>query len=611
MARTDWSRTVTNGARTRPLEAPDPAAFGRPEGAGQGLEHLVYDAALDNSLWPQLLLELINQMTGLQPGSPDRSGEVEDIRDLVIHFRRALTISERLVALQERAALSETMLDALSIGIALLDRDGGVIFANAALRSGRAAACLAGPRAIGLARQEDGEPRPLRAWLAPDPGGRPPIRHLDVVGPDGRTVESVLVLPRAEAMRLGFPPTAAAVLLAGGAWEREAVQAFAAECGLTPREAALVGALARHGDLRRAAASSGLSYESGRTYLRRVFEKSGTGRQAELLVRLARSPLTAIRSDPGGADRGSGVRRMTVLPDGRHLEAFVLGPEDGRPVLLSEALTGVTIDVLGYPDLCRAWLERFGLRLVIPCRPGNYQSDFHPMDSLRDIVPDLVHLLDRLGIRTFGLLSVSFGTGTALAIAHELGERVERLVMASSMYPAYRPANWRELDQFYQLSLVLARRWPSLFRQILPFFLRSVLHNPETYFDRYCRNARSADDREILRNPTLRRRIPMVLQERTAHGIDGMIDENILIARDWDFDPARIACPIEMYHGSLDHVSPVEAARALANVLPTATLIERAGFGHYQYLRDWPWMLARAAGRDVGPGTVRYEFPEA
>ena len=602
---------MTNAARNGPRETSEPVPFGQDDHVGQGLEHLVYDAALDNSLWPQLLLELINQMTDLQSGSPDRSGEVEDIRDLVIHFRRALTISERLVALQERAALSETMLDALSIGIALLDRDGGVIFANAALRSSGAAACLTGPTAISLARLDDGEPRPLRAWLAPDATGRTPILHLDVVGPDGRTVESVLILSRAEAVRLGFPPVAAAVLLVGGAWEREAVQAFAAECGLTASEEALVAALARQGDLRRAAGSCGLSYESGRTYLRRVFEKSGTVKQAELLVRLARSPLSSIRSDPRCADSGAGVRHMTVLPDGRRMEAFVLGPETGRPVLLSEALTGVTIDVLGYPDLCRAWLERFGLRLIIPCRPGNYQSDFRAMNSLRDIVPDLACLLDRLGIGTFGLLSVSFGTGTALAIAHELDARVERLVMASSMYPAYRPANWRELDQFYQLSLVLARRWPSLFRQILPFFLRSVLHNPETYFDRYCRNARSGDDREILRNPTLRRRIPLVLQERTAHGMDGMIDENILIARDWDFDPPRIACPIEMYHGTLDHVSPVEAARALANVLPTATLIERAGFGHYQYLRDWPWMLARAAGRDVGPGTVRYEFPEA
>ena len=87
------------------------------------LGHLVYDAALDNSLWPELILELTEQMLRLQDGKLIASAESEplDVADLASHFQRALTISERMVALQEKQSTSASLLDALSVGIALLN----------------------------------------------------------------------------------------------------------------------------------------------------------------------------------------------------------------------------------------------------------------------------------------------------------------------------------------------------------------------------------------------------------------------------------------------------------------------------------------------------------
>ena len=64
--------------------------------------------------------------------------------------------------------------------------------------------------------------------------------------------------------------------------------------GLTPREAALASVLSTGATVRAAAAELGITYETARTHLRRVFEKTGTSRQTELIVLLSRLPIRGV-----------------------------------------------------------------------------------------------------------------------------------------------------------------------------------------------------------------------------------------------------------------------------------------------------------------------------
>ena len=570
------------------------------------LEHLVYDAALDNSLWPELILELTEQMLAAQRAPGMHDAEKDALVELAAHFRRGLMISERMVALQEKQAMSSTLLDSLTVGIALVDERGTPILTNRALRASPVAAVLGeGEQTLLLTAGGGSEPKQLPAWVR-ECNASSRIRRLSFEGSGGGFV----LVPNEEAVRMGFPAQAAAVLLTGGTWESDAVRHFALTHDLTERETALVRALADTGDLKAAAATLDIAYETARSYVKKVFEKSGCTSQVELLSALAGSPLASIRQKPRSAEEEFDVRRTFTLPDGRLMEHFALGPKDGEPVLLFDALAGVTADVLGYPALCHDVLSRHHIRLIVPCRPGSFRTQRRDMKSLRDFVPDVLKLLERTGTERFSIMSVSFGAGSALAVAHELGERIERVVMSSATYPAYRPPNWRDLDQFHQLSWVLARNWPSLFRHILPFMIRSIVQNTDSYFDRYCRNARSESDIEILRHPTIRRRIREMIEQRTALGLEGMIEENLLNARGWDFEPAGIDVPVELFHGDLDNVSPLGAAQALADDLPRAALTVMRGNGHYQHIVHWPWMMARAAGRDVAPNAELYAIPD-
>jgi DNA-binding CsgD family transcriptional regulator len=56
--------------------------------------------------------------------------------------------------------------------------------------------------------------------------------------------------------------------------------------GLTPAETRLARALLAGDGLRQAAAAAGMSYETGRWYLKILLQKTHTGRQAELVARL-------------------------------------------------------------------------------------------------------------------------------------------------------------------------------------------------------------------------------------------------------------------------------------------------------------------------------------
>ncbi|MCY4334205.1 MAG: alpha/beta hydrolase [Litoreibacter sp.] len=580
------------------------------------LTHMVYEASLDNTLLPELILALTEQVQIAADGrlleAPDpqdgnsKNPSQQTMNDLVVHFRRALEISEKMVVLQEKSSDLEAVLSTLSVGVALLDEEGMPIISNRAMRDTGLALDQTTPPLLSPPDEAlDGGEKPLSHWVAKTNAVERP-QSLIV----GRSDEQFTLLPRVEAARMGFPAKAAAVLVSSAVNKNEGLHALAATHGLSLREQALVRALVRAGDLRSAAEEIGVSYESGRTYLKRVFEKTGHNSQAALLNALSQNPLAAFRARETSDEEKYQVRQLLTLRDGRKLEYFILGPEEGKPVLLFDALSGSSIDLIGWPRQYMEHLQVYGVRLVMPCRPGIYRSDFKQHSSLRDFAPDVEELIEHLGFDQVALMSFSFGSGVALATAKELPDRVTKVILSSPSFPVYKHENWRELDQFYHLSAVLARRWPAMFRQLIPFIVHSIIQNAAAYMERYCKRTNSEDDKRILLNPTIGFRSGKMLQERTARGLKGMVEENLLNTRGWDFDPATISCPVEIYHGRVDNVAPFEGGQLLSQHLPKATFTLFEDKGHYHHIENWPWMVARAAGCDVAPGDRTYDIPQ-
>lgn len=116
------------------------------------------------------------------------------------------------------------------------------------------------------------------------------------------------------------------------------------------------------------------------------------------------------------------------------------GPADGPPVVLSNSL-GTNLD-MWRPQVAelrrRARLIRYDQRGHgrSPLPPGAYEID--------DLGRDLLGLLDRLGIERAHLVGLSLGAMTAMWVAAQAPERVDRLVLLSTSARLGPPEHWRD-----------------------------------------------------------------------------------------------------------------------------------------------------------------------
>lgn len=545
------------------------------------LIHRLYDAVIDNSLWPEMISELIEHIE--RASDPANEGAPAaaptDYRGLVMHFERAMRLSENIVGLQERNATLAGVLDSLAVGLCVYDYAGERIYANRAARE-----CgLDRPRLAGLSD----EAQPLSA---PSSGQLPSLAQVDGA--------SVALISAAALGHASLPLNAAVLAVALPDLSAQSFQDMQYAHYLSAAETDLLTALYRTRNLRAAAKDCGITYESARTYLKRIYVKTGCADQSSLLLLLERNPLSVIERKPQREDTANPARRTLLLEDGRNLEYFEVGPADGRLLLHFDALTGVALDVLGAAHRYRPHLETLGLRIVVPCRPGTFGSHYRTMSGLSQFTDDLRQLMDHLGAARATVLSQSFGSCSALAFAASAPERVEQVLLCAPSYPRHEPANWRSMDLFYIIAGVIGRRAPSLLKAIVPYLMRSVMQNTAKYLQRHIAGSRCPADIAVLSNPLLQRRIPEVLALRMALGTDGVAQEHLLNAHGWDFDLRAVTMPVHIIQGELDNVSDPEGSRKLQAALADGHYHAFPALGQYLLFTEWPWILEACASSD-------------
>ena len=140
---------------------------------------------------------------------------------------------------------------------------------------------------------------------------------------------------------------------------------------------------------------------------------------------------------PSSIRRGTGAKSMSRmhqtmrLPDGRQLGYAEYGVPNGRPVMLMHSASGSRLE--RHPD--ETVVERCGIRLIIPDRPGIGMSDSERRSTLLSWAADVEHLADHLALGKFGIIGFSLGAAFGLACAYALKARIHRLVLVSSVAP--------------------------------------------------------------------------------------------------------------------------------------------------------------------------------
>lgn len=224
---------------------------------------------------------------------PFRARDVARFEQLHRHVVRAMQVAARLERLTARAGASAAALDGLAHGVVFLNDRGRVLHCNTTaedwLRRGNGMALRAGRLALADAAAQQQLDGMLRAFQRQGPmPGRGLPQSIAVRRPD-HDRPLILSAVRLSAQRGRFVATLPTVMLLiadPDAPARPGPALLRSLYRLTPAEARLAQALIGGSSLRQAAAAAGMSYETARWYLKVLFQKTHTNRQAELVSRL-------------------------------------------------------------------------------------------------------------------------------------------------------------------------------------------------------------------------------------------------------------------------------------------------------------------------------------
>ncbi|MGF1629316.1 MAG: helix-turn-helix transcriptional regulator [Kiloniellaceae bacterium] len=234
-----------------------------------------------------------------------RPKEIARFRKFHAHLRRALRVAIRLETLTEKRSVTAGALDHLPHGVVFVNSRGKVLHCNSVaekmIRPGIGLAI----RSDRLVATDHATQRQLAALLQRSQGDADGAEFDGaqniIIQRPGRDRPLILSAIRLSPRRNGIfalQPTVMLLIVDPGASRSGIADLLHTLYRLTPAEARLAQVLLAGGGLRQAAATAGMTYETARWYLKILFQKTETSRQAELVARL----MADLAGAPCGPD---------------------------------------------------------------------------------------------------------------------------------------------------------------------------------------------------------------------------------------------------------------------------------------------------------------------
>lgn len=550
---------------------------------------LIYRAAVDTDSWYPLLDLLGEKLTSHIQSKSGALHNQEEFNTWMSHLQNALRLSEKDHHLQSERDTLAAVLNQLPIAVIIVRPDGFVFRQNE-----RAKKMLAAHHTLRL--DERGHicvcNQPLQTKTLQ------------------KTIHDIATSPEYMTQTLNLPLTKATIALAPAAaisesiaHEDHLVSLFIAsvdvqseislnwlqkQYSLTRAEARLTKALVTHtNNLTEAAETLHISKETARSYLKNIFTKLCVHSQIELIKKVrAAAPVTiAEEGQKPAADTADNTYTLK-LSDGRTLAYSIFGALDGYPVFVFHPFSGSRL--LVHPDHTIA--RHLGVRLISMDRPGFGGSDPLPNRGFLDCATDIAQLADHLNITHFSLLGYSGGCPYALATAHALPTRVERLALVSCMSPLKGFSDTQGMHPLNRLTIRIAQTTPSIAHQCIRLMLNAMHKAPEQYFSNVTNYLASADTKTINRPEILATYISAA-QEAMAQGGAAIADEILLFIKDWDFNYTDIQADTCFWHGNDDRHIPIHLGKRMASALPNCKTMFYDKLGYYIYFDKWAEIL--------------------
>lgn len=258
-----------------------------------------------------------------------------------------------------------------------------------------------------------------------------------------------------------------------------------------------------------------------------------------------------------------GARGHVVTVQGIRVHTFVLGPENGAPVVLVHGLGGRSEDWARLAPV----LARKGYRVYLPDLPGYGRSE-QPANfsySVPDEAAVVVGLMDALGLKQVDLGGWSMGGWIVQRIAGTHPERVKRLMLFDSAGLYFRP-EWntalfvpRTAAELDQLDALLMPHPP----HVPGFVARDIL-------------------RVAGRNGwVIRRALATMLTGRD-------VTDQLL---------PGLKMPVLLVWGSEDRITPLKQGEAIHELVPQSQMLLAHGCGH---------LAPSQCADQIAPGVVEF-----
>lgn len=274
------------------------------------------------------------------------------------------------------------------------------------------------------------------------------------------------------------------------------------------------------------------------------------------------------------------------LRDGRRFAYTDAGPEHGTPVVLIHGNPGSRL--MQHPD--EGIIDRLGVRLIVPDRPGFGYSTYQVNRKLTDLPDDIIQLMNRLGVTRFSVFGVSAGGPYVAALAHKYPERVRSAAMVSGVAPFDRADAYAGVNDNYRAAYQLGKLPAWMLFPAMAWSNYALLANNVLKWKYMVDNASPAD-LDVLGNPKIRAQINAFRKEATRFGSQGVVQETKIITRPWGFRLTDVRTPIHLWYWADDQIVSQQMGRFLHERLPNSIPHFEDGGGHFSIYTAWERIL--------------------
>ncbi len=250
-----------------------------------------------------------------------------------------------------------------------------------------------------------------------------------------------------------------------------------------------------------------------------------------------------------------------LLPNGRVLDVWLAGPEDGTPLLF---IPGTPDAGVPFTPMVEQLAQR-DLRYVAISRAGYGSSTRSPGRSVADVADDVKAVLASIGADRAWVMGWSGGGPHALACAALLPDRVlgTALIASVAPYPA-EGLDWmagmgaENIEEFQAaldgpepLTRFMERDWP-VYREVTA---RQVADAFGDLVDEV--------DRGSIRD-VFAEWLASMFREALRESYWGWYDDDMAFVKPWEFDLAPIPGPVHIWQGRHDRMVPFAHGEWLA-----------------------------------------------